>query len=90
MLSTVFFLVCAACIVVAQVVILRFTLASALADRGDMRISRTHRAVEVTWAVLPAIGLAVVLSLTWAELGIQPAPPPPAPAIHDAHEARES
>jgi heme/copper-type cytochrome/quinol oxidase subunit 2 len=68
--------VCVACIVVAQLFILRSTFRAVLASRDDARLSSSRRAAEVAWAILPAIALGFVLWVTWQESRTQVSPPP--------------
>ena len=80
--------VCVACIVVAQLFILRSAFRAVLTAREDARLPRSRRAAEVTWAVLPAIALGFVLWMTWQESRAQMPPPP---AAHDhGHGAHAS
>ena len=69
------FWIAAACCVVAELAILRSLLfgSARAAERqsaavGSRAASRSPRPVEITWALLPAIGLIVVLYLTWRAL----------------------
>ena len=53
----------------AQVAILRSVLgARQPALPADARVAPARRAVEVAWAVIPALALAAVLALTWRTL----------------------
>jgi hypothetical protein len=89
-LKTVLFLACAAAIVVAQLFILRLALSRETAVRGDATLPRSRRAVELTWAFLPAIGLALVLWMTWREIPRSRVVAPPPPSAHPTHGAHES
>jgi hypothetical protein len=89
-LKTVLFFACTTAIVVAQMFILRLALSRETAVRGDATLPRSRRAAELTWAFLPAIGLAVVLWMTWRELQPSPVAPPATPSAHSAHGAHES
>lgn len=57
------FWIAAACCVIAQLAVLRSVVSGRAAGAAAVR---PRRAAEVVWAVLPAIGLAVVLYATWA------------------------
>jgi len=54
------------CCVVAQIAIARSTL-GASAGRVEPRpgVPRPRRSIEIAWTVLPAVGLALVLFMTW-------------------------
>ena len=69
------FWIAAACCVVAELAILRSLLFGSARDAerqsaavGTRGASRSPRPVEIAWALLPAIGLIVVLYLTWRAL----------------------
>jgi heme/copper-type cytochrome/quinol oxidase subunit 2 len=83
-LSITLLVVCVACIVVAQLFILRSAFRAVLASRNDARLPSSRRAAEVAWAVLPAIALGFVLWVTWQESRAQ-APPPPEIHDHSGH-----
>jgi len=87
-LSTVLLLACVACIIVAQLFILRSALGTAVVAH-HAELPRPRRGAEVAWAVLPAIALGFVLWMTWRESRAVIPSPPPAPA-HGAHGAHES
>jgi heme/copper-type cytochrome/quinol oxidase subunit 2 len=65
------FWVATACCVVAELAILRsllFGRARAAEVKDTMGASRTahaSRPADIAWAILPAVGLALVLYLTW-------------------------
>jgi len=69
-IRTALFWVAAACCVFAEIAILRSLLvgrarkAELQNERGAV-VGRSSRPVEVAWALLPAVGLLVVLYLTW-------------------------
>ncbi len=67
------------CCVVAQAAILRATFRTH-ARRADVGagIPRPRRFVEIVWAVVPAIALAIVLVVTWR--AVHPPVGSPAPA----------
>ena len=89
MFSTALFIVCVAIILVAQMFILRSALGSPVVAQGDRRVPQPRRAAEIAWALLPAIGLALVLWLTWRETRAA-SPPPPAMPAHEHHGASTS
>ena len=69
------FWIAAACCVVAELAILRSLLFGSARDAerqsaasGTRPATRSPRPVEIAWAILPAIGLIVVLYLTWRAL----------------------
>jgi heme/copper-type cytochrome/quinol oxidase subunit 2 len=65
------FWVAAVCCVLAELAILRSLLfgraraAEAMDSMGAARAAHASRSVDIAWAILPAIGLALVLYLTW-------------------------
>lgn len=64
------FWIAAACCLVAELAILRSLLFGRArnAERqneGGAVVGRSSRPVEVAWALLPAVGLLLVLYLTW-------------------------
>lgn len=67
------FWVALVCCVVAQVAILRSALARHLppAD-APSSLPATRRGIEIVWAVLPAVALAVVLVLTYRAVQARP------------------
>lgn len=90
MLKAVFFYACAAAIAVAQLFILRLALSGEVAVPRDATLPRSRRGAELTWAFLPAIGLALVLWMTWREVSQSPAVAPPTPSPHPVHGAHAS
>ena len=54
-----------ACCTVAQVFIIRSVLGSRNAPEPAANVPRSRDAVEVMWAVLPAVVLGVLLLFTW-------------------------
>ena len=88
MLSTALLVGCVACIVVAQLFILRSAFRAVLAAPKDVRLPRGRRAAEVAWAVLPAIALGLVLWVTWQESRAHT--PPPEVHDHGEHGAHAS
>jgi heme/copper-type cytochrome/quinol oxidase subunit 2 len=62
--------VAVACCVVAQVAIVRSVLRAGAPgrmpdDATERRVPHSRRAVELVWVLVPAIGLAAVLVVTW-------------------------
>jgi heme/copper-type cytochrome/quinol oxidase subunit 2 len=78
------FWVAAACCIFAELAILRSLLfgraraAEAKDSMGAARTAHASRPADIAWAVLPAVGLAVVLYLTWRTVD---APPEPTPSV---------
>jgi len=66
----------AALCAVAQFGILRSVLAPRDVPAPRAGAPTIRRAGEIVWAVVPAIGLAILLAMTWR--AIHPTPPPPA------------
>ena len=54
-----------ACCALAQVFILRSVGAPHHAPESGARLPKQRGALEMLWAVLPAIGLVVLLAFTW-------------------------
>jgi hypothetical protein len=79
-LTTSLFAACVASIIVAQLLILRSALGAAVVAREDPHLPTPRRAVEVAWAVLPALALAFILWMTWQEARASASPPP---ELHD-------
>ena len=79
-LSDAIFWVAVACCAVAELFILRSAFAAHPAPGADGALPRVRRPVEVLWAVLPAVGLALVLAATWRALHPSPESPARAPA----------
>ena len=69
-LSEAIFWVAVACCVVAELFILRSAFAprAARARGAEGTLPRVRRPVEVLWAILPAVALALVLAATWRTL----------------------
>ncbi len=53
------------CCALAQLFILRSVGASRHAPDGATQLPRQRGVMEMVWAVLPAVGLAVLLVFTW-------------------------
>jgi hypothetical protein len=70
----------AACCVFAEAAILRSLLFGRAREaeeqhaRGESRVMRATRPAEVAWAILPAVGLLLVLYLTWRAVEVPAAP----------------
>jgi heme/copper-type cytochrome/quinol oxidase subunit 2 len=71
-----------ACCALAQFYILRSVGASRRTQSGTIQLSRRRSVMEVVWAVLPAVGLAVLLVFTWRAMrtNVQPGVPVDVPA----------
>lgn len=69
------FWVSVACCAVAQLLIVRSVRGRDYVPSTSANVPRARYAVEVLWAVLPAIALALVLWFTWRV--IHPAPTEP-------------
>ena len=63
----IFWIAALAC-VVAQVALLRSSF-SAKAERRSELVPASPRAVELAWAILPAVALSVLLFVTWTRIG---------------------
>jgi len=66
------FWIAAACCSVAQIAIVRSAVAAPVTEPLERGLPRPRRASEVVWTIVPAIGLAVLLVVTWR--AIQHAP----------------
>jgi len=64
-LADAIFWVAVACCVIAQLAIVRSVLVSPARAPNSQPTSTGRRVVEIAWAVLPGVGLAFVLLLTW-------------------------
>ena len=54
-----------ACCAVAQVFIIRSVRGARYVPEPTATVPRSRNAVEMMWAVLPAVGLAILLAFTW-------------------------
>lgn len=78
------FWVAAVCCVLAELAILRSLLfgraraAEAKDAMGAARAAHASRPADIAWAILPAVGLALVLYLTWRAVD---APRDPSPTV---------
>jgi heme/copper-type cytochrome/quinol oxidase subunit 2 len=75
LLGEAIFWVAAVCCLVAQVAIVRSTLAPHEPAPGSDQVPRPRTGVEVVWTLLPALVLIGVFALTWRAMH---QPPPPA------------
>lgn len=76
------FWIAVVCCVVAQVAIARSTLgASARSAEVRPGVPRPRRSIEIAWTVIPAIGLALALFMTWRAIHAPPAAPDKAPFV---------
>ena len=82
--DAIFWVAVASC-TIAQVAILRsiFTTAPRGAPTVSANAPRVHRAMEIVWAILPAVALAGILALTWRHMRDDRAGAP----HHSAHAA---
>lgn len=74
--QSIVFAVCVAACVVAQVAILKSVI-RARSVAPDPAVPRPRLLVEVAWALIPAIALAVVFTATWARVQERSDAPPP-------------
>jgi len=84
-LAGVFFWLAVVCCAVAQIAIARSALRVPPRTEDPANdVPRPRRAAEVAWTIIPAIGLAFVLLVTWHAIH-QPQYPPfmPPGAMHD-------
>lgn len=71
------FAVCAVACLVAHLAILRSVLRTAAGNTPlEPGVPRPRIGVEVVWAVLPILALALVLTATWARVQSNRAAPP--------------
>jgi heme/copper-type cytochrome/quinol oxidase subunit 2 len=54
-----------ACCLIAQVFIIRSVLGARHLPKPEAHVPRAHGGVELLWAVVPAVALAVLLVFTW-------------------------
>ena len=67
--ATILFWISVACCLVAQVLIVRSVLAARGLPAVRPELPRARGSVEVMWAVVPGIALAVLLFFTWRAIG---------------------
>ena len=72
------FALCAIACAVAHVAILRSVLRAATTRPTDSGVPRPGLVVEIVWAVLPMLALALVLTATWVKVERHHAPRPEA------------
>ena len=80
--SAIFWVAVALC-AVAEIAIVRATLVARTSPVNG-GVPRARRPVEVVWALVPALGLALVLGQTWRAIRAPAAGPGAAPAAMDA------
>jgi hypothetical protein len=64
-LADAIFWIAVACCSIAQLAILRSVIIISPARVAERSVSTSRRALEIAWALLPGVALAVVLLLTW-------------------------
>lgn len=62
------FVLCAAACVVAHVAILLSTVSARARATAAADVPRPRAAVELVWALVPVVALAIVLTATWASI----------------------
>lgn len=67
-LASAIFWMAALCFIVAEVAIVRSAVAARGAPPATGTLPPMHYGEDVVWAVLPAVGLAVVMLLTWSAI----------------------
>ena len=67
--ATILFWISVACCLVAQVLIVRSVLAARGLPAVRPELPRARGSVEIMWAIVPGIALAVVLFFTWRAIG---------------------
>jgi heme/copper-type cytochrome/quinol oxidase subunit 2 len=83
-LADAIFWVAAVCCAIAQWFILRGALTASPPQTGGGTVPATRRRLEVVWAVVPAIALALVLVATWRAIHPGPRGAVPAPGAQKA------
>ena len=63
--ATILFWTSVACCLVAQLLIVRSVLAARVLPAVRPDLPRARGSVEVMWAIVPAVALAVLLLFTW-------------------------
>lgn len=74
-MSVVVFVVCAIACLVAHVAIL-VSVISRRSETVDSGVPRPRLGIEIVWALVPAIALAVVLTATWNRISQNRLRPP--------------
>ena len=67
--ATILFWITVACCLFAQIMIVRSVLAARALPAVRPDLPRARGSVEVMWAIVPAVALAVLLLFTWREIG---------------------
>ena len=70
-----------ACCLVAQVLIIRSVRGARYVPGHSDAMPRQRSGLELAWAVLPAVGLTVLLLFTWRAIRRNVPPVPSAPAL---------
>ena len=79
-LATFLFWIAVACCLVAQVLIVRSVVAARALPAVRPELPRARGSVEVMWAIVPAVALAVLLFFTWRAIQTNGATRATAPA----------
>lgn len=66
--AVIVFVVCVAACLLAHVAILRSVVRSRAVVASDANVPRPNLLVEIVWALVPLIVLAIVLTATWAKI----------------------
>ena len=74
--SAIVFAGCAIACLIGHIAILRSVLRTAAAQPADAGVPRPRIGIEVVWAVLPMLALALVLTATWAKVRAADTPRP--------------
>jgi len=82
--ATILFWMSVACCLVAQVLIVRSVVAARALPAVRPELPRARGSVEVMWAVVPAVALAVLLFFTWRAIQTNRATRAAAPATSAA------
>ncbi|HEX5437699.1 MAG TPA: hypothetical protein VFW98_11105 [Gemmatimonadaceae bacterium] len=70
-----FFWLAVLCCVVAQVAITRSAFRTPGRAEGAGDVPLPHRVSEIAWTLIPAVGLALVLMVTWHVIHLPSLPP---------------
>jgi heme/copper-type cytochrome/quinol oxidase subunit 2 len=82
--ATILFWMSVACCLVAQVLIVRSVVAARALPAVRPELPRARGSVEVMWAIVPAVALAVLLFFTWRAIQTNRATRAAAPATSAA------
>jgi heme/copper-type cytochrome/quinol oxidase subunit 2 len=74
--SVVVFIVCVVAAAVAHVAILVSTVSARVAADGAASVPRPRALVEIVWALVPILALALVLTATWSRVHEREKHPP--------------